>query len=39
MMGYAKRGALKRRNFLMILTPVTVLDILGTKTTQLENWI
>lgn len=38
-MGYAKRGALKRGNFLIILTPVTALDILRTKATQLENWI
>lgn len=38
-MGYAKRGALKRGNFLVILTLVTALDILGTKATQLENWI
>lgn len=38
-MGYAKRRALQRRNFLIILTSVTALDIGETKSTQLENWM
>lgn len=38
-MGYAKRRALQRGNFLIILTSVTALDIGETKSTQLENWM
>lgn len=38
-MGYAKRGAVQRGNFLIKLTSVTTLDIVETKSTQLENWM
>lgn len=38
-MSYAKRKALKRGNFLIILISVTTPDVLETKSTQLENWM